>query len=112
MHEIALAKRLYNEAQEMAFRFGLDRINYVKIKLGVASGVDKDMLRYSLIEHAFPETIAEDAEVEIVLEPLIARCVRCQKDIATIDAMGGCPICGSKDLDIVGGIKAIVEGIS
>ena len=111
MHELAIARTLFNDALVMAFRHGYDRINCLKIKLGAASGIDKDMLRHSLIEHIFPETIAEDAEVEIVLEPLVAKCIKCQEELTQTIAGGGCPKCGSKDLDIIGGTKASVEGI-
>lgn len=111
MHESMLARKLFNEAQEMAFRLGVDRINLLKIRLGVASGIDKDVLRYDLIEHIFPETIAEDAEVEVMLEPLIAKCVHCKKEITQIDAGGGCPFCGSRELDIISGMNVAVEGV-
>jgi hydrogenase nickel incorporation protein HypA/HybF len=111
MHELAIARSLFNDALVMAFKQGMDRINCLKIKLGVASGIDKDMLRHSFIEHIFPETIAEDAEVEITLEPLVAKCVKCQGEITQTTAAGGCLSCGSKDLDIIGGTKASVEGI-
>ena len=111
MHEIAIARTLFDRAQEMAFRTGVDRINRIKIKVGVASGIDVDMLRHSLIDHIFPETIAEDAEVEIVLEPLIAKCKKCHHEITQIGVGGGCPECSSRDLDIIGGIKVSVDGI-
>lgn len=111
MHETMLARRLFNEAQEMAFRLGVDRISRLKVRLGVASGIDKDVLRYDFIEHIFPETIAEDAELEVILEPLIAKCVKCKKEITQIGAGGGCPDCGSKELDIISGMNVAVEGV-
>ncbi len=111
MHEATIARKLFIEALDMAFRLGIDRISCIKIKLGIASGIDKDTLTHSLIDHVFPETIAEDAEVEIVVEPLIARCTKCQRLITQVSEGGGCPDCGSKDLDVVGGTKVVVEGI-
>lgn len=111
MHELALARTLFNEAQEMALRVGMDRINYIKVKLGVASGIDVDTLRHSFMEHLFPESIAEDAEVEIVFEPLIAKCIKCQQEITQVGPGGGCPKCGSGDLDIIGGIKVTIDEI-
>jgi len=95
----------------MAFRFNIDRITRFKVKLGVASGIDKEILRDALVEHIFPETIAEDAEVEVVLEPLIAKCAKCREEITHVAASGGCPACGSKDLDIIGGASVILEEI-
>jgi len=111
MHEISIAKTLFDQAQEMAFKRGVDRIGRIKIKLGVASGIDVDMLRHSLIDHIFPDSIAEDAEIEVVFEPLIAKCVKCGDEITQIGIGGGCPKCGSKNLDIIGGIKVTVEDI-
>ena len=111
MHELSIAKTLFAQAQEMAFRRGVDRISRIKIKLGVASGIDIDMLRHSLMDHIFPESIAEDAEIEVALEPLIAKCVKCGDEITHIATGGGCPKCGSKNLDIIGGTKVTVEDI-
>lgn len=111
MHELSIAKSLFDDAQQMAFKLGIDRISRIKIKLGAVSGIDADMLRHSLVDHIFPESIAEDAEVEFTIEPLIARCVKCKEEITQIGIGGGCPKCLSKDLDIIGGIKVIVEEV-
>ena len=111
MHELSIAKSLFDDAQEIAFKRGIDRINLIRIKLGVASGIDADMLRHSLVDHIFPESIAEDAEVEFTIEPLIAKCTKCNEEITQIGIGGGCPKCFSKDLDIIGGIKVLVEEV-
>lgn len=111
MHELSIAKSLFDNAQEMAFKRGIDRINLIRIILGVASGIDADMLRHSLVDHIFPGSIAEDAKVEFRIEPLIARCVKCNEEITQIAIGGGCPKCFSKDLDIIGGIKVSVEEV-
>ena len=111
MHELAIARTLFNQALEAASRSGIDRINCIKIKLGVASGIDIDILKHSMVEHFFPETIAEDAQIDIALEPLIAKCIKCRKEITQIGVGGSCPKCGSMELDIVGGIKVTVEGV-
>jgi len=111
MHELSIAKSLFDQAQGMAFKLGIDRISRIKIKLGAASGIDADMLRHSLIDHLFPESIAEDAEIEFTIEPLVARCVKCNEEITQMSVGKGCPRCSSKALDIIGGIKVVVEEI-
>jgi len=111
MHELSIARTLFDQAQEMAFKAGIDRISRLKIRLGVASGIDVDMLKHSLTDHIFPESIAEDAQIDIVLEPLIAKCVKCGQEITQIAIGGGCPKCSSRDLDIVCGTKVVLEGL-
>lgn len=111
MHELTVARRLFNEAHEIALNLGIDRISRIKIKLGVASGIDANILRHSFMDHIFPETIAEDAEVDFIVEPLIAKCVHCRKELTHIGVAGGCPACASKNLDIIGGMKVVVEGV-
>ena len=51
------------------------------------------------------------SQIDIALEPLIAKCIKCRKEITQIGVGGSCPKCGSMELDIVGGIKVTVEGV-
>ncbi|OIO80910.1 MAG: hypothetical protein COW11_01640 [Candidatus Omnitrophica bacterium CG12_big_fil_rev_8_21_14_0_65_43_15] len=111
MHELSIAKTLFEEARQMAFKLRIDRISRIKIKMGVASGIDIDMLKHSLIDHMFPESIAEDAQIEITLEPLIAKCKQCGNEITQVGISGGCPKCSSRELDIISGIKVVIEDV-
>lgn len=112
MHELGLAQDLFRIVAEKAQENKLKKVTKLRIKVGVASGIEADFLRHSLLEHTLPETMAEGAELEFVEELLLAQCPDCQKEIkAQAQLTLSCPDCGSRDIEITQGKDVYLESI-
>jgi len=112
MHELGIAQDLFKIIEEKSNANNLRKVNKVRIKVGVASGIEKDFLRHSLVDHIFPKTIAEGAELELIEEPLKTMCKECSKDLDTQEEFSmKCPFCGSFDIEITQGKDVYLESI-
>lgn len=111
MHELGIAKDLFAKVREKAKENKLKRIARIKIRLGEASGIKKEFLRHSFIDHILPGSIAEGAALEIAKEEIKARCETCGKSISVQEAGFSCPHCGGSGLKIISGKDVYVESI-
>ncbi|MBU2568123.1 MAG: hydrogenase maturation nickel metallochaperone HypA [Elusimicrobia bacterium] len=116
MHELGIAQELFKIIEHKAREHGLKRIGRIKIIIGIASGIEKEFLEHSLVDHVLPGSIASSAEVEIKMEPVKMVCRDCKKELM-IDkkenAYGvmACDKCGGHSMDIISGKDVYVESI-
>ena len=85
------------------------KITKVKIKTGEASGIESDFLRHSFLDHIFPGTIADGADLEIVKEKVALTCRDCK--LRTDKPLVECPSCGSSKLEVTEGKDIYVDSI-
>ena len=112
MHELGIAKDLFKIVKEKARVNNLKRVTKIRIKVGVASGIEKDFLKHSFIDHIFPKTLAEEAKLEFIREPVEARCKNCGQKLDTQDKFTvSCPACGSVNIEIIRGKDIYLENI-
>lgn len=113
MHEHGIARDLWKVVLEEAEKNNISKITKLNVVLGDASGIEKDLLDHSFIDHIFKEyDIAKGAVVEYEIVPLTAMCKNCSKDIKTSDMKKlVCPQCGSSDIDIVSGRDVYIKSI-
>ena len=113
MHELGEARELFAVVKEKAKEHGLKKITKVKIKRGEASGIESDFLRHSFLDHIFPETLAEGADLEIIVEKVGGVCGDCGAgvDISKDEPAMKCPSCGSYRLEITKGKDVYVDSI-
>jgi hydrogenase nickel incorporation protein HypA/HybF len=110
MHELGIAKDLFDIVLAEAKKNSLGRVSKIVIRLGKASGIEKEFLLHSLAEHVIPGTIAEGAEIEILPEDVRLKCRKCGKEIADKSGLS-CGSCGNTDVEIVSGKDTYVESI-
>lgn len=84
MHELGIAKDLFEIILKTAKDNSLKKITKVKIRIGAASGIESDFLKHSFEEHLFKGTIAEGAKIEIIIEPVILECRECKRNIGIV----------------------------
>ncbi len=111
MHELGIAHDLFDILNKKAKENNLKKITKVRIKVGVASGVEKDFLRHSFVDHIFPNTIAEAAVLEITDDPIEVVCKDCKKKIEQQHFVINCPHCGSYNIEINSGDRVFIESI-
>jgi len=112
MHELRLAQDLFKRILQEAQGKNLKRIKRIVFSLGEASGIEKDFLSHSLVDHLFPGTIAEDAEIAYLDEPVELLCSHCNKILPGDGTFTlCCPHCGSYKLEITKGKDVRIEKI-
>jgi hydrogenase nickel insertion protein HypA len=112
MHELGLAKDLFHVIKERGRANNLKRITSIRIKLGLASGIDESLLIHSFADHLFPNTIAEGARLEIIKESPVVRCKGCGAKIDNKDELIlSCPQCKEMDMEVVAGRDIHIEEI-
>ena len=109
MHELSIAKNLFEIIKKKVGK-DLPNLKKVKIKVGKASGIDKDFLKHSFLDHIFPENRLNFLELELLDEDVLLRCKSCKKDLTEVNSLN-CPFCGSKDIQIIKGDKVYIESI-
>ena len=112
MHELGIAQDLFRIVEDKAKENNLKAVTKIVVVVGEASGIEEDFLRHSLTDHFMPGTIAEEAELEIIREPLQARCVACgiETDFQQSFSLR-CPNCGDNNLEITQGKSVYLQTI-
>jgi len=108
MHELSIIANLYEIMEEKAREQGGKKITFVKLQVGVLSGVVPDFL-----ETAFDifknDTMASDATLEIEKVPLKIRCESCGAEKTSGELIYICLECGSNKIKILDGTELILE---
>ncbi|MFC1501321.1 hydrogenase maturation nickel metallochaperone HypA [Elusimicrobiota bacterium] len=112
MHELGIAKDLWDIIRRNAESNNLKKITKIIIVIGEASGIEEDFLTHSLKDHTLPGTMAEGSALVFEKLPLAAKCKKCNQMITkeNISVMA-CPKCGEKDIEIISGKETYVKNI-
>jgi hydrogenase nickel incorporation protein HypA/HybF len=111
MHEMSLARRLFQQVVSIAAQHGGASVLEVRIALGAFAGFEPILLA-SAFEQLVRGTIAENARLEIETIPLDVRCQRCQNSFSPESLCFVCPRCGCRDVQIVRGEETLLESVS
>ena len=112
MHELGIARDLFKIIKEKARENNLKRVTKIRIKLGIAAGIEEDFLTHSFVDHILPGTIAAGAVLELIKEDIEAKCKNCGKEIGTQDEFAmKCPACNSPNIEIMKGKNVYLEKI-
>jgi hydrogenase nickel incorporation protein HypA/HybF len=94
MHEVAIAESLLNVAIDNCTKSGHARITGIQVLIGKASGVMPEALLFAF-DSMKPDTIAQDAVLEIIEVPLGGHCSSCRRDFEVEERyVLACPHCG------------------
>jgi hydrogenase nickel incorporation protein HypA/HybF len=109
VHETGLCEAIVDAALRRAAG---RRITGLRVRIG-GHPVDPDVVRQG-IRLAAAGTTAEDAAVDLVLEPMSTHCRGCGRTGAVTDhlAMVACAHCGSVDIEVTGSEHAMLESIT
>lgn len=110
MHEAYIALGILDIAGEHSRKAGCRKVQSVKVRVGAASGVMPDALRFAF-DASTPGTFADGAELIVEEVPLGGACGACGEEFKAEGAyVLSCPACGSPDISVnSGGELHIVE---
>ena len=99
MHELSIAEEILHIIEAERERHGFDKVEKVRLRAGALSGVDPQALEFSFgVIRA--GTCAEEAELEIEMEPMKLICRQCKFMTSDNHGPNACRECGSLDVGI------------
>ncbi len=102
MHEFSIVQSLMGLIEENAQQNNAKSVSKVVVKIGKMSGIEPHLLKIAF--DTFKEkTICENAQLEMIIQDIIALCEDCQKEFVVEDNSFVCPYCGGFNLKILDG---------
>jgi hydrogenase nickel incorporation protein HypA/HybF len=103
MHELSIALSVLDIVRTAAAESGLARVGLVRLRIGRASGVQPDSLRFAF-DCSKEGTVAEGAALEIEEVPVGGRCESCDSDFTSAEPyVLACPLCGGGSFRVTAG---------
>jgi hydrogenase nickel incorporation protein HypA/HybF len=109
MHETALCQGIVDAVLRRA---GGRRVSSIRVRLG-GHPLDPAVIQQG-VAMAAAGTVAQDAALDLVVEPLRVYCRRCRRETPADSplAMAACVRCGGVDIEMLGSDEAVLESIS
>ena len=109
MHEVGLCEALVEATLRRAAG---RRVSAVRVRIG-GHPVDPAVIAQGF-QVAALGTVAEGAAVQVLLDPMTARCGGCGAETPVTEAVGllACSACGGIDVEVGGHEDAVLESIS
>ncbi len=104
MHEYSIVQSLLDLVEENAKKYGVKEAEKIKVKIGILSGVEPHLLQIAF--DTFKEkTICQNAELEMIIQPIVAKCEECQEEseFEKNEIFFECKKCKSANLKILDG---------
>ncbi len=111
MHEMSLAINIVEIACQTAKQNSAKRINSIEVEVGKLAGVLEDSLAFCF-HAARNETLAENAELNIISVPGKGHCGDCDKSFETDTFFTLCPHCQGFSVDILEGKDIKIKSIN
>lgn len=110
MHELSIVASLFETLEGKAREHGAHRITAVKLRVGRLSGVVPELLE-SAFDAYKKGTLAEGVRLEVEVAPYDFTCRTCGGTAFRDEPGFACAACGSKDVELVGGMDLVLEKI-
>lgn len=101
MHEVSVVRNIFSIIQE-AYPDRYKDISKVLVEAGLLSNIQPILIQNAFEALRLEEPELADVELEVQLLPIIAHCVRCEKDFEVIQHRFICS-CGTPSKEIVQG---------
>jgi hydrogenase nickel incorporation protein HypA/HybF len=102
MHEVSIMAQTLEIALENACQQGANKIHRLKMRIGEMSGVVPEALNFAF-DVVTEETIAEGANLEIEMVPVVCYCPHCQIEFQPNSLFYECPQCDRLSNKIIAG---------
>ncbi|MHB8946637.1 MAG: hydrogenase maturation nickel metallochaperone HypA/HybF [Bacillota bacterium] len=117
MHELSLAQEVLSTINDSARDNGIRRVTRVRLVIGTMSGVLPEALRFSFdavreVVPAWTPGLFAATRLDILEKEATAKCRRCGEAFPVgdlSDLPSPCPVCGSTDLSLDGGLELFID---
>lgn len=108
MHEMSIAQGILDIVLKTAAEHNAVKVNSIKLLIGEMTRVEPESLRFGFTALA-ADTIANGAELEIAIVPLMAKCSSCGEQFTVERYSFLCPLCHSANILVVSGRELAVD---
>jgi hydrogenase nickel incorporation protein HypA/HybF len=115
MHELTLTKNILDMALRYAQKTDSQRVVTIVLRLGVLRDIKKEWIQH-YFNYISKGTIAENAEILVMDDPIVCSCRDCAKEfevekesLANEEIL--CPNCSQQNYTLISGTKFLIEGI-
>ncbi|MBQ9905007.1 MAG: hydrogenase maturation nickel metallochaperone HypA [Synergistaceae bacterium] len=110
MYEFTLTNSVNNAVQRLCRQTGWRKIRRVMVKVGGMRNVNPELMAF-IFAAVSKDTPAEGALFSVMLLPVTVKCHSCGKVSAREDSDFSCPLCGSKNVQILSGLELNIEAL-
>ena len=115
MHELSLTKNILATALKYARQTNSQKVVTIVLRLGALRDIKKEWIQH-YFNYISRGTIAEDAEILVIPDPIVCRCGDCGRDFEIDpDTMAAeailCPSCLRPNYTLLSGTAFRIEGI-
>lgn len=111
MHEFALTKSLIDQVEAIADEHHATKIRSIQIRCGSLSGVEPELLREAFMILRSQSSRIHNCELNLVVEPVQAKCLSCDKPFMPANFVFTCPTCSSTDTVTLCGEDVMIDQI-
>ena len=112
MHELGVVLEVVKTVEEFVSVNGVTgRIDKLVLQIGELSSIIPKYVE-SVYPAAVDNTILEETLLEIEVMPANARCKECTKVFNAVEHRAVCPVCGSKDVELLSGREFYIKEIA
>lgn len=111
MHEMSIAHSILSQTEEIAKENRAQRVNSVKIRVGVLTGVVEDQLLIAFDMYKKQFSGCEETFLNIVYQNVILQCSECDKLTESNELLIECSHCHSRLVEIIDGQDMILEQV-
>ncbi len=102
MHEFSVVQNLMGLIEQNAMQNNAKSVSKVVVKIGRMSGIEPHLLKIAF--DTFKEkTICENAQLEMIIQDIVAKCEDCEKEFIIENNRFICPFCEGYNLQIIDG---------
>ncbi|MCW8916982.1 MAG: hydrogenase maturation nickel metallochaperone HypA [Magnetovibrio sp.] len=110
MHELSICEGIVQIIEDQAVEQNFTSVEKVRLEIGKLSGVELEALRFGF-DVVTKNTIAENAELEIIELNGMAWCMPCEKSVSVSQLFDACPDCGGYQLQVTSGNEMRIKDL-
>ena len=110
MFEFTLTSSLSEALQNLCRITGWKKVRRVMIRVGGVRKINPELIAF-IFAAAAKDTPAEGALLSVMIVPVTVKCLSCGKISVSEDPEFACPMCGSKNVNILSGLELNIEAL-
>ena len=110
MFEFTLTNSLNDALQRLCRLTGWKKVTRVMIRIGGVRKINPELMAF-VFAAAAKDTPAEGALLSVMILPVTVKCLSCGKISVSEDPEFACPLCGSKNVQILSGLELNIEAL-
>lgn len=106
MHELSLSASLLAIVSDYAGRHHFSRVNTLRLSFGALSCIEPRSLElaFGVLSQGTP---AQDARLEFDIQPVVVKCLTCERESASEEFPCPCPRCTSSEVILMKGTEEL-----